>query len=58
MRGSFTEDMFRHSPFDILHDDMLEGFVGEGCSRMKYVVGNLLGECPGHNDVSLTRFVM
>ena len=58
MRGSFAEDMFKHSPFVIISDDVLEGFVGKGCSRTKDGFGNGLRKCLVHDDVSLTYFVM
>ena len=39
MRESFAEDMFEHSTDIILCDEMLEGFVDEGCIRAKDGVG-------------------
>ena len=30
MRGPFVEDILKHSPSVIFHDDMLEGLVGKG----------------------------
>ena len=44
MRGYFAEDMFKHSLDSILHDEMLEGFIGEGCSREKDGLRGVLGE--------------
>ena len=52
------EEMFNNYPSAILRDDMLEGFVGKGCGRTKYGVGNGLVKCPGHDGGSLTVFVM
>ena len=31
--------MFENSPYVILYDAMLEGLVGEGCSRSEYGIG-------------------
>ena len=58
MRGSFAEDTFKNSPYIILCDGVLKVFVGKGCVRTKDGVGNGLGKCSRHNDVSLTGFVM
>ena len=58
MRGYFAEYMFKYYPFIILRDELLEGFVGEGCDRTKDGIGNGLGKSSVHDDVSLTGFVM
>ena len=44
MRGYFAEDMIKHSPDVILHDDMLKGFVGGGCGGTEYGVGDGIGK--------------
>ena len=36
--------MLKNSPSIILFDDLLGGFVGEGCGRTKDGVGNGLGK--------------
>ena len=58
IRGSFAEYMLKHYPSVILCYDVLGVFVGEGCGSTKGGVGNGLGECLGHDDVSLTGFFM
>ena len=58
MRGFITEYMFEHYPANILRDDMLEVFLGKGCSRAKGGLGGGLGKCLGHYDVCLSGFVM
>ena len=50
--------MFNYYPSVILRDDVLEGFLGKGCGRTNCGVGNGLGKCSGHDDVSLTGFVV
>ena len=52
------EDMFKNYPYAILCDDVLWVFLGEGCGRIKYGVGNGLGNCSIHDDLSLTVFVV
>ena len=47
--------MFKHSTSVILRDDVLEVFLG---SRTKDSIGDGLVKCLGHDDVSLTGFVM
>ena len=54
MRGSFSEDMLRHSTSVILRDDMLEVFVGQGCGSTKDGIGNGLGKCSVNDDLILT----
>ena len=48
IRGLFVEEIFEHYPAVTLHDDMLEGLVGEGCigsdGGVGYVLGKLLGQ--------------
>ena len=39
-RSPFEEDMFEHSPYVILCDDMLEGLVGKGCRGAEDGVGD------------------
>ena len=58
MRGYFAEDILKHYTSAILRDDVFGVFVGEWCTRMKDRVGNSLGECLLHDDVSLAGFVM
>ena len=58
MRGSFAEKIFKHPSFIILPNDMLGGFVYEGCISIKVGVGNGLGKCSGNDYVSLTGFFM
>ena len=43
MKDYFLEDVFDHSLSAILHDDVLEEFVGKGCGRMKDGVVNGIG---------------
>ena len=38
------EDVFKNSPSFILHDDVLEEFIGKGCVRKNCVVGGGLGK--------------
>ena len=52
------EDISKRSPYVILRDDVLEGFLGKECIRTKDGVGNGLGKYSGHDDVSLTGFVI
>ena len=52
-RGLFAEDMFENYPDVILRDDILEGFVGKGCSGAKYGVGGGLENSLEHDDVGL-----
>ena len=40
MRALIMEDTFDHFPAIILRDDVLEGLVGEGCSREEDGIGN------------------
>ena len=54
----FTKDLFKNSPQAIFCDDTFEEFEGKGYGRKQYGVGNVLGKCLGHNDVSLTEFFM
>ena len=58
IRGSFAEDMFKRSLYVIIRDDLLEGFVGKGYNRMRDGVGNGLGKCPLHDDMTFIGFVM
>ena len=58
MSGSFVDNMLNNSLNIILFDDVLGGFVGEGCSRTKDGIGDGLGKWLGHDYVSLTGFVM
>ena len=58
MRGYFAEDMFKISPYFILRDDFLKGFLGEGCSGTKDGVGNGLGKLSGNDDADLAGFFM
>ena len=44
-QGYFAEYMFKHSTSVIFCDDVLEGFLGQGCGRTKGGVGNILGKC-------------
>ena len=50
--------MSKHSPSLILHDDVLDVFLGKGCVRNKYDTGNRLGKFSGNYDVSLTGFAL
>ena len=54
----FLKNMFEHYPADILRYDVLEGFVGERCGRIKYDIGDGLGKCLVHDNVGLTGFFM
>ena len=58
MRGYFAEDMIKHYPAVILHDDMLKGFVGGGCGGTEYGVGDGIGKLLGYYDVGLSGFVI
>ena len=44
MSGSFVDYMLKNSPSKILFDDLLGGFVGEGCGRTKDGLGDGLGK--------------
>ena len=45
IRGSFVEYMFKNSQYVIVCDEVLEVFVGWGCCRTKYVIGDGLRKC-------------
>ena len=57
-RGSlFAESVFKHYPYVILHDDMLERFLGNGYSGANYGVGDGLGKFSLQHDVGLAGFL-
>ena len=58
MRGYFAGGMFNHSPSVVLIDDLLGLFVGERCGRTNNVIRGGLSKFSGHDDVSLTGFVV
>ena len=58
MRGMFEEDTYKHSPAIILHDEILKGLVGGGCSKVEDGIGGILCKCYLHDDIGLSVFVM
>ena len=52
------EDMLNNYPSIILRDDVVEGFVVEGCFRTKDGVGNGFGRCSVNDNVGLNEFLM
>ena len=58
IRGCLAEDIFKHYPDIILHDEALGEVLGKGCIGTKDKVGNLLDKCLVHDDVGLTGFGM
>ena len=53
MRGYFPSDMFKNYSTVILHDDVLEGFVGKGYSSTNDSVWDVLVKFSVHCDVGL-----
>ena len=54
----FADDMFKYSPYLILHDYVQEIFLDEGYGRTNDGVGDGLGKFLVNYDIILTGFVM